>query len=65
MAAVIRRFSRMLVHGAGSISLTQKRNYRRHVPDSQAEAVKERWRHLGMRFRKSMDKVVSDYAEAR
>lgn len=65
MATVLRRFSRMLVHGIDGISLTQKRSYWQHVPDSQTEMVKERWQRLGIRFRKSMDKVVGDYAEAK
>jgi len=51
------------LHGSQGISLFDKRNYRAHIPDNQSAMMNERWRLLGARFRKSMEKVVSEYAK--
>ena len=59
------RLSRMVARGTEGISLTQKRDYGRHIPAHHADMVRTRWLRLGIRFRKSMEKVVGVHAEAR
>ena len=63
MAAVIKRLSRMVVHGAGSLSLTQKRNYMQHI-STPAKMTQKIWRRTGDMLRTSME-YVGDYAEAK
>ena len=63
VAAVIRRFSRMLAHGVNSISLRQKRNYMQHVSTPMEISRKSR-RRTGDMLRASMERA-SDYAEAK
>ncbi|WP_159060728.1 hypothetical protein [Selenomonas massiliensis] len=63
MAAVIRRLSRMVVHGVGSIALTQKRNYMQHI-STPAKMTQKIWRRTGDMLRTSME-YVGDYAEAK
>ena len=63
VAAVIRRFSRMLAHGANSISLRQKRNYMQHV-STPTEISRKSWQRKGDILRASMERA-SDYAEAK
>lgn len=63
VAEMVIRLSRMVLHGSQGISLFDKRNYRAHIPDNQSAMMNERWRLLGARFRKSMEKVVSEYAK--
>ena len=63
VAAVIRRFSRMLAHGVNSISLKQKRNYMQHV-STPMEISRKSWQRTGDMLRASMERA-SDYAEAK
>ena len=63
VAAVIRRLSRMVVHGVGSIALTQKRNYMQHISTT-AKMTQKSWRRTGDMLRTSME-YVGDYAEAK
>ena len=63
VAAVIRRLSRMVVHGVGSIALTQKRNYMQHI-STPAKMTQKSWRRTGDMLRTSME-YVGDYAEAK
>ena len=56
VAAVLRRFSRILVHGVNSISLRQKRNYMQHV-STPTEISRKSWQRTGDMLRASMERV--------
>lgn len=56
VAAVIRRLSRMVVHGAGSLSLTQKRNYMQHI-STPTEMMQKSWKQTGDMLRASMERI--------
>ncbi len=54
VAAVIRRFSRMLAHGVNSISL--RRKYMKHVSTTM-EISRKSWQRTGDMLRASMERV--------
>ena len=56
VAAVIRRFSRMLAHGVNSISLRQKRTHMQHV-STPMEISRKSWQRTGDMLRASMERV--------
>ena len=56
VAAVIKRLSRMVVHGAGSLSLTQKRNYMQHI-STPTEMMQKSWKRTGDMLRASMERI--------
>lgn len=60
----MKRVARMVMHGAGSISITKKRDYSKHIPMPPSKEAAARWFNLGVRMRNSMNKVVGDVAKA-
>lgn len=64
MIETVKRIACMVLYGASSISMTEKRNYFRHVPMNASREAAVRWFHIGLRMRDSMNKVVGEVAEA-
>ena len=55
MTEHVKNIARMVIHGAESISLTEKRDYTRHIPMTPSVEAQRRWRMLGTRMRNSMN----------
>ena len=53
-----KEISKMFLRGAGSLSITEKHDYYRHIPSDVASATAKRWMDIGARLRKATDKVV-------
>lgn len=64
MSENVKRMARMVIHGARNISLTDKRDYSKHVPLQPSAEAEKRWQNLGLRMRDSMNRVVGEIAEA-
>ena len=56
MAEAIVKISRMVAHGVSSISLTQKRNYMRHI-STPTEITQKSWQRTGNMLRESIERV--------
>ncbi len=54
----IKEIGRRFLRGASSLSITEKRDYYRHVPQDVSSLTAKRWADIGARLRKATDKVV-------
>lgn len=54
----IKEIGKSLLRGVGSLSITAKHDYYRHVPPDVSSVTAKRWADIGTRLRKATDKVV-------
>ena len=59
MVETVEKIVDMLGKGVSSLSLTERHDYSKHVPESPAFEARKRWYALGSRFRCAADKVVA------
>lgn len=63
MAEAVLKTARMILHGVDSLSIRQKRDYKKYIPSDAGQVAAERWYTLGLRLRASADKVVHSHSK--